>query len=77
MYLHQTRNYFDGDEEHGFDGVEMERIVASEILERHARDISKDSAIDYIFYSYIITDLFWNRNYLFPWSVWGMNTGIQ
>ena len=36
MYLHQTRNYFDGDEEHGFDDVEMERIVASEILEKHA-----------------------------------------
>ena len=52
MYLHQTRNYFDGDEEHGFDDVEMERIVASEILERHARDISKDSAIDLFVYNY-------------------------
>ena len=52
MYLHQTRNYFDGDEEHGFDDVEMERIVASEILEKHARDISKDSAIDLFVYNY-------------------------
>ena len=34
MYSHQTRNYFDGDEEHDFDDVEKERIEASEILEK-------------------------------------------
>ena len=41
MYLHQTHNYFDGDEEHGVDDVEMERNEASEILEETYKLVSK------------------------------------
>ena len=41
MYLHQKHNYYDGDEEHVVDDVEMERIEASEIFEETNKRVSK------------------------------------